>query len=289
MKTVVIALGGNALIKEGQKGSFQEQLNNVNTASEHIASLVKKGYKIAITHGNGPQVGNILIQQEKAAKQIPKMPLFVCVAQSQGQIGYMLEKSLSNKLHRMGLNTPVVTVLTHILVDKKDPAFKKPSKRIGRVGYKGTRKVPSPDPLEIIETPVLQELIKSNIVISCGGGGIPVIKEHGLKGIEAVIDKDLASERLTEVINADIFVILTDIECVYLGYGSYKQVKLGRVGLKEIEKYYLEGEFPPGNMGPKILASIRFLEHNPKGKVVITSLSGIELALQGKRGTMITR
>jgi carbamate kinase len=288
MKTALVALGGNALIEKGQKGTFTEQLTNAHKASRHIVSLVKQGYKIAVTHGNGPQVGHILYQQEKGYPTAPRLPLFACVAESQGMIGYMLQKSLTFNLHTTGLDTPVVTVLTRVLVNKRDRAFAKPTKPIGLKGRKGYRVVPSPEPVEIVEAATIKNMLNYAVVISCGGGGIPVIKKKGLWGIDAVIDKDLASEKLAEAIDADIFLILTNVDAVYRNFPKKKRERrIHKMTVRMAERLLLEGHFPPGSMGPKILASIRFLKHNPKGKVIITSFNFLEKALAGKKGTVI--
>jgi len=320
MKTVVIALGGNALIKAGQKGTMEEQMKNVETAMEHIVKLVKKGFRVVITHGNGPQSGAILLQNEIAKKTVPQMPLYVCVAESQAQIGYMIQETLYNKLYELHRHMPVVTVVTQVLVDRSDPAFRKPTKPIGPFYQdkkslpkswdivktpKGWRRVvPSPDPKEIIEAGAIRNIIKKAIVIACGGGGIPVVRStgicypgatgeekrfcasKGLYGVDAVIDKDLAGQRLCEVVKADYFFILTDVEQVSINFGKPDEKRLGKTTLSQIKKYNKEGHFPPGSMGPKIRAAIRFLEGGGK-EVIITSFEKLEQSLEGKAGTVI--
>jgi carbamate kinase len=303
-KTMVLALGGNSLVRRGQSGSFSEQLKNMSVVSGHIADLVNKEYRIAITHGNGPQVGSLLLQQEKAK---PKMPLYVCVAETQGMIGYVIQESLDNKIRDLGLKTPVVTVLTQVLVSEKDPAFRNPTKPIGPFykkrkslpkkwkfvnTIKGFRRVvPSPKPKRIIEADIIKKILPNAIVIACGGGGIPVIDKKGLQGIDAVIDKDLSSERLASSLNADLLVMLTDVDYVYLNFKRSNQKKLKKVSLEEIKSYYTKGHFPPGSMGPKMLAAIKFLDtgrsSKKKRKVIITSFPLLEKALEGNAGTVI--
>jgi len=281
---IIVALGGNALIKPGQRGTLQEQIKNLDHAVEHIVKLVKRGHKIVITHGNGPQVGDILIQQARARAEVPAMPLHICVAESQGLIGYMIQDALYDKLHKHRIDMPVVTLITRVLVDPKDPAFRKPTKPIGPYH----KLVPSPKPQRIIEAEAIKKIVDKAIVIACGGGGIPVIKrKRGYEGIEAVIDKDLASAKLAEILNANMLIILTDVDAVYLDYKKPRQKKLGRISLREIKKFYNQGHFPPGSMGPKIEAVINYLEHNKKGKAIITSFDKLELALAGKEGTII--
>ena len=308
-KTIVIALGGNAIKKADEKGTAEQQFRNVKTTCKHILEIIKKGYRVVITHGNGPQVGNLLIQQEEAKKIVPPQPLDILGAMTQGQIGYMLQQTLTNYLKKAGLNIPVVTVITQVLVNKDDPDFKDPSKPVGpfytkkeaeklvkekdyiikkvRPGRKAYRRVvPSPDPIAIIEKDVIKMLVNSGaIVIAAGGGGIPVIKENDqLKGVEAVIDKDLASEKLAEIVNADIFLILTDIEKVKLNFGKPNEKDLNKLTITEAEKYLKEGHFLPGSMKPKVIACIRFLKAGGK-KAIITALNKAVEALEGKTGT----
>lgn len=295
MRVAVVALGGNAILKSNEKGTFQQQINNINKTVKQLKILLKK-YKIVITHGNGPQVGNLLLQQEKSKEKIPPMPLDVCDAMTQGQIGYFLQMSLRNQLKKS-----VTTIVTQILVDKKDPAFKKPTKPIGPYysdkifkymikELEGWRRiVPSPKPKKIVEIEEIKNLVKKNvIVIACGGGGIPVILEKGkLKGIEAVIDKDYASERLATELKAEILFILTDIDHVYLNYGKNNPRPLKKITIEEAKKYMKQGHFREGSMKPKIEASIEFLKNGGK-KVIIAELSSLEKALKNKAGTIIT-
>jgi carbamate kinase len=308
---VVIALGGNALIKRGQKGTSEEQFETTMKSVRDIVRMIKEGWDVVITHGNGPQVGSILLQQDVAKGAVPPMPLDVCVAQSQGQIGYMIQQCMLNSLETSNIKRNVASVITQVIVDEKDPAFENPTKPVGPVyrydeallrlkeGYILTQQrggwrivVPSPDPISIVEAEAIKKLIDDNvIVIAAGGGGIPVVKgKKGMKieGREAVIDKDLASERLATEIGADVLLILTDVDAVYLDYGSENERKLGKVTLKEVEKYYREGQFPPGSMGPKILAAIRFL-HNGGKMAIISSIGNAWNAINGKAGTRIVK
>jgi carbamate kinase len=311
----VVALGGNAIKRAEERGTAEEQFRNVRETCKHILAIIKKGYKVVITHGNGPQAGNLLIQQEEASKNVPPQPLDIVGAMTQGQIGYMLQQTLINYLKEAGLNTPVATVLTQVLVDKNDPDFHNPSKPVGPfyteeearklakkkgyvikkvkpVGEKMYRRVvPSPNPIAIIERDAIRSLIDAGtIVIASGGGGIPVtMKENGsLEGVEAVIDKDLAGEKLAEVVGADIFLILTDVEKVKLNYGKLNEKDLDRMTLAEAKKYLKEGHFLPGSMKPKIVACVRFLESNGE-KAIITSLDKATEALEAKTGTLISR
>ena len=301
-QSILIALGGNALIKPGQKGSASQQISNIEAVASQIARLKNRGFRIVITHGNGPQVGNLLLQQEKARDYAPQMPLHVCVAQSQGMIGYFIQEALDNKLRSAGLKTPVVTIITQVLVDPEDHAFKNPDKQIGPYYQEGRfpsewkmartikgfrRIVPSPKPKEIVEAAAIRKLSKDSIVIASGGGGIPVVREHGLKGVDAVIDKDLSAARLAEVVKADILAILTDVENVFLNYGKPNQKRLGKISLDAIKEFSSQNHFPPGTMNPKIQASIRFLQKGGK-KVIITSFENLEKAVNGEAGTIIT-
>ncbi|HJW96989.1 MAG TPA: carbamate kinase [archaeon] len=293
---IVIALGGNSLLSSKKRFSSAEEERNALQASRHIKAILGLGYRVVITHGNGPQVGDILLQQHCSRKVAPEMPLDVCGAQTQGEIGYFLQRSLRGILRR-----PVVTILTQTIVDKKDPAFRSPSKFIGpffrkpgpglrKDSDRGYRKVvPSPEPKEIVESREIKRLVQEGfVVIACGGGGIPVFRTpHGFSGAEAVIDKDLASERLATSLGAEILLILTDVDCAYKDYGTPKQKPLHKLSLREVESLYKQGQFPPGSMGPKIVASIRFLKHGGK-KAIITSPEKALQALKGKAGTEIT-
>jgi len=309
-KKIIIALGGNALIKKNQTGTIQEQFANTRQISSSIVTMIQHGWTPVITHGNGPQVGAILLQNNATRDTIPPMPLGVCVAESEGLIGYMIQQCLRNAMTHAGINTHVATIITQVLVDKDDPSFSNPTKPIGPFypadkidqlkedGYTITQQgngyrivVPSPDPLEIVEGPIIKQMLEQNItVIAAGGGGMPVIqKQHwGLDGVEAVVDKDLASERLAEAIQAETMLILTNVEYVYVGFNTDHQQRLTTVSLNEIKKHYDNNEFPPGSMGPKILAAIRFLEWGGK-KVIISDVDHPWESLQGKTGTHITK
>jgi len=301
LKTLIVALGGNALIKFGEEGTTEEQFRNLRVPISQIAELAKN-YNIIITHGNGPQVGNLLLQQE-GTEFVSKRPLQILVAETQGQIGFMIESTLDEELMKIGLDEEklFLTVLTYVKVDPKDPAFMNPTKPIGpaypvRTKHgqvkttKGWRRVvPSPKPKKIYQWREIKKLMElgSWIVIACGGGGIPVIKEEKkLYGVEAVIDKDLASSKLAEQIEADILLIATDIERVAINYGKPDQEDLENLSVSDAKKYLKEGQFPVGSMGPKIQAVINFMEAGGE-KAIITSIEKIKEALEGKAGTQI--
>lgn len=316
MKTAVIALGGNALLRPEDSGTYEEQKRNVKKSAMHLASIIEMGYDVIITHGNGPQVGNILLQNEIASGQgVPPMPLDVCVAESQGLIGYMIQQALTNELRKRGMERAVTSLIVQVVVDEHDPAFNNPTKPIGlfyrekeakalmknrgwmmvedraRGGWR--RVVPSPEPVDIVEKEAIKGLIfgknPGEIIIAAGGGGIPVIKtEYGYKGVEAVIDKDRASALLAKIIGEKLFIILTSIENVYINYGKPDESPLKNVSLQEIKKYFADGHFPPGSMGPKIEASIDFLENGGE-EVIITSPENLEKAIRPGKGTHIYR
>ena len=303
---MLIAFGGNALIKKGQKGTHKEQFINLKLPMRQIARLSRK-YKIVITHGNGPQVGNLLLQQE-SCDQVPKMPLEIIGAMTQGQIGYMLESSLDDALMEIGVNGEqhFVTLITYVVVDQNDPGFKNPTKPIGpsyneaeasKLPYtmvktdKGFRRVvASPKPLAIVERREINKLIDMDfIVICCGGGGIPVIRKgRKFRGIEAVIDKDLASSILAREIKADIFIIVSDIEGAGINWGTPDQRILGKVSLSEMEQHVKAGQFPAGSMGPKVQAIMQFLKATGN-RGVICNLEDIEKAIAGEAGTEIIK
>ncbi len=315
MKTAVIALGGNALLKPEDRGTYEEQMGNVKESARHLASIIEMGYDVIFTHGNGPQVGNILLQNEIASKKgVPAMPLDVCVAESQGLIGYMLQQALTNELRKRGIPRAVTSLIIQVVVDAEDPAFKSPTKPIGpfyseeeakmlqkergwamvedraRGGWR--RVVASPKPIDIVEKEAIKRLIfgktPGEIIIASGGGGIPVIETpEGYKGVDAVIDKDRASALLAKSIGERLFIILTGVDHVYINYGKENERALGNVTLDEIKEYYEEGQFPPGSMGPKIEASIDFLENGGK-RVIITSPENLEKAIKDEDGTHIT-
>ncbi|HWP93110.1 MAG TPA: carbamate kinase [Thermodesulfobacteriota bacterium] len=310
MKVAVVAFGGNALMDFSGKSSYAEQMMKADKMCREILSLFNRGYTVVITHGNGPQVGNLLMQQESLADNIPPMPLDVCDAMTQGQIGYMIEQSLRNMFTKNGIKKSVVSLVTQVVVSEDDPAFKNPTKFIGPFfnkdeieelergrgwqvredsGRGWRRVVPSPKPVDIVEKDEIREMIMKNfVVISCGGGGIPVLRDKKgvLKGVSAVIDKDFAAERLASLIDAEILLLITSVSQVSIFYGTPKQKTLGRITLDEAKRYWEEGHFPPGSMGPKIEAAIRFLDSGGK-KTIITSLEGIEAAIKGEGGTEI--
>jgi carbamate kinase len=303
-QTLLIALGGNALIRKGQEGTIEEQFENLQVPIRQIARLSRE-YKIIITHGNGPQVGNLLLQQESCT-EVPRLPLEILVAQTQGQIGYMIESSLDTALMELGVWTKqlLITLISYVVVDEKDPAFQDPTKPIGPVlsGKQGKalpyptrevqgglrRVVASPKPVTVVEKREIKDLVdKDFIVICCGGGGIPVIREgRAFHGVDAVIDKDLASAKLAEEIRVDVFLIATDVEGVALDYGGPDQRFLRKMTLAEATQYRKEGHFPPGSMGPKIEAAVQFIKKRGK-RAVIASIEAIESAVAGTAGTEI--
>jgi carbamate kinase len=309
-KTMLIAVGGNSLIRAGEKGTVAEQLANTRRTAEAIIGLIREGYRLVITHGNGPQVGAALLRSERASDQVPGHTLDVCDADTQGEIGYLLAQSLRNELHRAGMKVPVVAVMTQCVVAADDPAMLHPTKPIGPFyskadaeerkrtlgwqivedaarGYR--RVVPSPDPIEIVELDVIRDLVATGaLVVACGGGGIPVIRdaEGMLHGVEAVIDKDRASALLAAQIDVDMFAISTDTDYVYLDYKKPTQQPLTRVAVTEMDRYFRAGHFPPGNMGPKVESVLRFLKRGGR-EAVITSFTHMLDAVAGKAGTHI--
>ncbi|MCD5415973.1 carbamate kinase [Candidatus Bipolaricaulota bacterium] len=310
-KVTVIALGGNAILKPGQRGTIAEQMANVEETCGQLAQMVESGcYKIIVTHGNGPQVGNLLLQNEAGKELAAPMPLHICGAQSQGMIGFMIQQSLHNTLAARGKgDIPIATVVTQVVVDKDDPAFDSPSKPVGpfyseeeakrletEKGYhvredagRGWRRVvPSPDPVEIFEKKAIRQLVDARtIVIASGGGGIPTVRENGnIHGVDAVIDKDLAGEQLAEDLGAKIFLILTDVEQVKLNYKTPQEEGLSQISLDEAKRYLDEGHFAKGSMAPKMGAAIRFIEAGGE-RAIITSLDRAVDALEGRAGTTI--
>ena len=301
---LLVALGGNALIRKGQVGTVEQQFENLKMPIRQIAKLSEK-YRIIITHGNGPQVGNLLLQQE-CCDTVPKLPLEILVAQTQGQIGYMIESTLDSELMKLGTNgvQHLVSLISYVVVDEKDPAFDDPAKPIGPVytekeaaaapylirktarGYR--RVVVSPKPVTIVEKREIKKLIEMDfIVICCGGGGIPVIREgRTFSGVDAVIDKDLASAKLAEEVGVDIFLIATDVKGAALHYSEPDPKFLGSMTLEEAARYLEEGYFPPGSMGPKVQAAMQFVKNRRK-RAVITFIKDIEAAVEGKAGTEI--
>ncbi|MFA5536947.1 MAG: carbamate kinase [Bacillota bacterium] len=308
MDLVVVALGGNAILQPKQKGTIEEQLANVSYSARQIVKLVQKGKQVVVTHGNGPQVGNILLQNTAAKEQVPAMPLDVCGAESQGLLGYMIQQSIKNELQKMGSDIGVVTVLTQVVVDRKDSAFANPTKPVGPFysraeaefymkeknelwiedSGRGWRKVvPSPIPKDIIELEIIRSLVQKNcIVIAAGGGGIPVErKSYRLSGVEAVIDKDLTSSLLAKKLGARMLVIATDVERVAINWGTDKQKSLEKLTIAEAKKYLKQGEFLKGSMEPKIKAAINFVEAG--GEALIISLANLENGFKEGQGTKI--
>lgn len=309
-KTILLALGGNAILQPGQEATYEAQLTNVCASAEFLADLVEQGHKLVLTHGNGPQVGNLLRQNEEAAGTVPPMPLHILNAQSQGFIGYMLQQCVQAALARRGVRRQVACLMTRTLVDENDEAFNAPSKPVGLfysaeearelasarhwdmkedAGRGWRRVVPSPRPKAVIEIDAVHRLVEENFVtISCGGGGIPVIPNPngGYIGVEAVVDKDLSGALLAESLEADMFLIVTDVENVYVGYGTPAQQVIGEVGPEEMREHLASGEFSKGSMGPKVEAALAFVEAtgNP---AVICALSKIDEAVAGTSGTRI--
>ncbi|MBO4402734.1 MAG: carbamate kinase [Bacteroidales bacterium] len=308
-KTAVIAFGGNALLRSGQEGFYKEQIANVEETCQSILPLVKAGYRIVIGHGNGPQVGNVLSQHEMANRVsgIVAMPLDFCVAETQGSIGYLIEQGLRNVLQRENIQKEVIGVITQVVVDQNDPLFINPTKPIGRYfkqkqlasfleDHPGTifkedpkgngwrRVVASPAPKDILNVQAVETLINAgHIVITVGGGGVPVIIDKGqIKGVEAVIDKDLSSALLATKLNADEFYILTDVPKVYINFRKPDEKALDVITIAEAQKYLEEGQFTEGSMAPKIRAAIRFVEHCG-GTCIITEAGQLENPACGTR------
>ncbi|MFC1570079.1 carbamate kinase [bacterium] len=301
---LLIALGGNTLIQKGQQGTIEEQFENLRTAVRQIARL-STHFRIIITHGNGPHVGNLLLQQESCDK-VPKLPLEILVAQTEGQIGYMIESTLDEELMAIGIdNKHLVTLITYVVVDENDPAFENLTKPIGpvfslkeakRLDYptiktqKGYRRVvASPDPKTIIEKREIKTLIDLDfIIICCGGGGIPVVRDgRGFHGVHAVIDKDLASARLAQEVNVDIFMITTDVAGAMIHYGQSNQTILGQISVEEAETYIQADYFSTGSMLPKVEACVRVIRGGGK-RAIITSVENIEEAAFNKEfGTQL--
>lgn len=307
---VVVALGGNAITRETEKGDIYQQFANTRQSLIGICDLIEDGYRVVLTHGNGPQVGNMLIRVESAIDIVPQIPLGVIVADTEGGMGYMIQQSLYNMLHLRGIKKDVVTVLTQVIVDRDDPSILNPTKYVGPFyhgrevekirrerGYilkkdanRGYRRVvPSPIPIDIFEKKTIKKLINEEIiVIAGGGGGIPVyIEDDGrLEGVDGVIDKDLFAALMANEIKADILLILTAVDHVALNFGSPNQINLQELTLDEARAYMELGQFPPGSMGPKVQAAIDYLKNGGK-KVIISSVEKSRDAVYGKVGTII--
>lgn len=308
---IVIALGGNALQSKGSDPTAEAQLEVVKKTCDYIAQISCSGYEMAIVHGNGPQVGRIVLACETAKDVVPPMPFDVCGAMSQGYIGYHLQQSLKYALNKRNRNVSVVTVATQMVVDKDDKAFQNPSKPIGAfyteeeaekleaekgftmkedAGRGWRRVVASPIPKKIVEIDAVKKLWNDTIVVTCGGGGIPVVEnaDGSLEGVAAVIDKDYAAELLAEQVNADILMVLTEVEKVAINFNKPDQENLTSMSLIDAAKYVEEGQFAPGSMLPKVQAAMKFIRANPNKKAIITSLDKAIEALDGKTGTVVT-
>jgi carbamate kinase len=311
-KIALIAIGGNALLQEKQRGLQEEQLENARQTAEMFGRVIQEGYSLCVVHGNGPQVGNILIQQEEAANRIPPYTLDICDAMTQGSMGYMIERMLINRLAFLNLDVPVSTILTEVVVDKDDPGFEHPTKPVGPFyrehralelqsqkrwhmqedSGRGWRKVvPSPRPLEIIQLAAIKLLLQAgHCVIAGGGGGIPVIRDASglLVGVEAVIDKDRLSSLLAEQLGAHTYVILTGVPKIALDFGKPTQRWVDRLSAAEAARHLAEGQFPPGSMGPKVEAALAFIRSGGN-EVLITSPDALETEDYQTVGTRIVK
>jgi len=309
-KIALIAFGGNAILSDNQRGLQSEQMKNSQKAAQLMVQIVKKGYELIIVHGNGPQVGNILIQMEEAVNKIPPFSLEVCDAMTEGSMGFMLEMALVNELRKNSLDKEVATLITQVVVDRDDPAFNNPTKPIGPFYSKyraqmlarekkwtmiedagrGYRKVvPSPRPIDIVPKQIIHDLVHSGkIVIAAGGGGIPIIiNGRGLfQGVEAVIDKDYAASLIAREVGVDLFIILTGVPRVYINFGTPDETPISLMTIQEAHKYLDEGQFPPGSMEPKIKAAMEYIRSGGK-EVLITSASHLKAALINRSGTKI--
>jgi carbamate kinase len=307
---VLVAMGGHAFMQKGEQGTIEEHERNAAEIARLLMTLVEKEYQLVITHGNGPQVGTLLLQQECSKNDTPSMPLDVLVAMTEGSLGYILQQNLLNQLRRKEVRRYVVTVVTQVLVDESDPAFKNPTKPIGpflsqeeaarrrdQLGWivkedagRGWRRlVPSPRPLRVIQRHMIREAARAgHIVVACGGGGIPIKKnaDDSYAGVEAVIDKDLTSSVLATDVGAALLVILTAVPQVFVHFGTREQRALGAVTLEEIEDFYAQGHFPPGSMGPKIEAVVHFLKSGGR-RALITNPESLPQAIEGRAGTHI--
>jgi carbamate kinase len=309
-KLAVVAFGGNALLRPEDRGTQEEQIARAKQAARWLAEIVRYGYKLIVVHGNGPQVGNILIQAEEASTKIPPQSLDVCVAQTEGSIGFMLQQAIRNRLEAIGVGGEVATILTEVEVDANDIAFKRPTKPIGPFftryraealerdngwtmkedsGRGWRHVVPSPKPLRILNINTISHMLDTAAcVIAAGGGGIPVVRgrDGAWRGIEAVIDKDYASAKLASDLNADLFIILTGVDKVSIDFGKPTQRAIDRMTVAEAEKHMADGQFPPGSMGPKIDSALQFVK-SAKKQVLITDVEVLREALEGKDGTVI--
>ena len=309
-KRIVVALGGNAVLRSKQLTSYAEQFENVRRTCAQVVELIAEGYQPIFTHGNGPQVGNLLVQNEAAASLVPAVPLDVCGAETQGQIGYMIQQALDNEQKARGVRRPVVSLVTQVIVDADDPAFALPVKPIGpflsadvaearmrdkgetwaRIDGRGWRKlVPSPQPLGIVEVDIIRALLDAGVVvIACGGGGVPVLRrpDGRLEGVEAVVDKDSAAARLALEVRAGTLLILTDVPGVAVDFGKATQRFLRRVPLTEFESLLVREPFSAGSMGPKVRAAYRFV-HDGGEQATICALEDALAGVRGEAGTIV--
>jgi carbamate kinase len=309
-KLAVVAFGGNALLRPEDRGTQEEQIARARQAARWLAEIVRHGYKLIVVHGNGPQVGNILIQNEEASTKIPPQSLDVCVAQTEGSMGFMLQQAIRSRLESIGIGGEVATILTEVEIDANDTAFKRPTKPIGPyftryraealerdLGWtmredsgRGWRHVvPSPRPLRVLNINTIERMVESAaVVVAAGGGGIPVVRgrDGQWRGIEAVIDKDFASALLANELKADLFIVLTGVAKVALDFGKPTQRDVARLTVAEAEKYLAEGQFPAGSMGPKIEAAVQFVRASGN-QVLITDVEHLRDAVEGREGTVI--
>lgn len=309
-KIALIAFGGNAILPENQKGLQSQQLKNAQKAARLMVHVLKKGYDLIIVHGNGPQVGNLLIQMEESINKIPPFTLEICDAMTEGSMGFMLEKNIINELRKNSIDKEVATLITQVVVDREDTAFENPTKPIGPFysqyrasmlkrqknwkmiedAGRGYRKVvPSPRPIDVVAKRVIRDLAYAGkIVIAAGGGGIPVIiNGYGLfQGVEAVIDKDYTASLIAKEVKADLFIILTNVPRVYLNYDQPEREPIGEMTVEEAQRYLAEGQFPSGSMGPKIEAAVEYIQSGGE-EVLITSASHLKASLVNRSGTKI--
>jgi carbamate kinase len=315
MKTATIAIGGNAINRRDERGTHDEQMRNIKRTARIVADLEQAGWDLVLTHGNGPQVGNLLMAMDHAKGSVPPQPMDVVVGMTQGWLGYLLQSEIEEEITRRGLGSTVVTVVTRVLVDQRDPAFAAPTKPVGmfyseaearrlekdkgwtlkfddkRKGWR--RVVASPEPKEIVEAEAIRRLVFTGgrsdyIVIACGGGGIPVVRTpRGLEGVEAVIDKDLATAVLANAIGEKLLVIATDVPEVKINFGKKDEESLSNVSYADLLRHHAAGHFPLGSMGPKVLAALRFLERGGE-RAVICSLDGLPRAVAGVAGTQVS-
>lgn len=314
MSRIVIALGGNALQKDGE-ASADSQIRVAEETARQLIALIRDGHEVVVVHGNGPQVGSIILREEAInTEDLPTLPIDSCVAMSQGSIGYWLQLAIGNELVRAGIKKPVATVVTQVVVKAKDPAFSNPSKPVGPfydsqdeaekagegrknfvvkedAGRGWRRVVPSPKPIAIVEKNFVNSLVRDGyIVIAAGGGGIPVVKKDDgtLRGVEGVIDKDFAAEKLAEAIDADILLILTAVDHIMINYGTPKEIALGRLSVTDTKNYIADGQFAPGSMLPKVEASLMFVKSGEGRRAIVTTPNKAHAAIKGRAGTIIS-